>query len=102
MIKMQTQNQDKATNLLYLNKSKRITSLIGLIVSMKNLIDMQEEVDPFQVLVSVLISLVIIENNRYFKRMKIILNSQLTKKQIKITNININEIRIYLISNFQA
>ncbi len=65
MIKTQTQNQDKATKLLYLNKSKRITSLIGLIVSMKNLIDMQEEVDPFQVLVSVLILLVIIENNRY-------------------------------------
>ena len=93
MIKTQTQNQDKVTNLLYLNKSKRITRMIGLIVSMKNLIDMQEEVDPFQVLVSVLISLVIIENNRCFKRMKIIHNSQLTKKQIKITNININEIR---------
>jgi hypothetical protein len=91
MIKTHIQKITRVINHSCLGNCRRITSWIGRIVSMKSLIDMLEEVDPFQVLVSVLILLVTIESNQCFKRMKIIDNFQLTRKVIRIINININD-----------
>ena len=52
---------------------------------------MLEEVDTFQVLVSALILQATIESSHCFIRMKITDSFQLTRKVIKIVNININD-----------
>lgn len=69
----------------------RTINLIELIVSMKNSIDMLEEVEQSLVLDLALILLATIESSHCFRRMRIIDRCQSIRKIIKIINISIND-----------